>query len=84
MSKYVVRRAVSIAARRAILKFLRRVLLEAKLRKIERHIGRRVTTVFAFIDVNLTEVHLDHMGPRAKGDLEFEQMIKRTATYRII
>lgn len=58
------------------LKFLWRIFLETKLKKVERYLGRGIPRGFALMDVNLTDTHLTHMRPYAQDDPKFAQLVK--------
>jgi hypothetical protein len=59
------------------LTFLWRLLLEAKLREVDRNVARGVPKVLAFSDTGLTEVHLHQMAQRTNGDRKFEGALLR-------
>ena len=61
------------------LSFLWRLLLEARLRDVERDIGNGVPAALAFISADLSEVHLHFMAQRAKGDVRFEEALRRAS-----
>jgi hypothetical protein len=54
------------------LTFLWRLLLEAKLREVDRNIARGVPKAMAFIEAGLTEVQLHQMAKRSNGDRKFD------------
>ena len=57
--------------------FLWKVLLEAKLRDIERNIGNGISAASAFMSAGLSALDLDMMAQRAAGDAGFEQALHR-------
>ena len=57
--------------------FLWKVLLEAKLRDIERNIGNGISAASAFMSAGLSAMDLDMMAQRAAGDAAFEQSLHR-------
>ena len=57
------------------LRFLSRLLLESKLRDIERLIANGLSVGLAFNSVGLAEEHLHQMAPDASGDEKFEQAV---------
>jgi len=59
------------------LMFLWRLLLEAKLNEIERSVSRGTPVALAFLNADLSEVHLHQMARCAKGDLKFENTLRR-------
>lgn len=59
------------------LSFLWRLLLEAKLRDIERNIGNGVSVGLAFMNAGLSTLDLDLMAQRATGDAGFEEALGR-------
>jgi hypothetical protein len=59
------------------LMFLWRLLLEAKLTEIERSISKGTPVALAFLNADLSEVHLHQMARCAKGDVKFEHTVKR-------
>ena len=59
--------------------FLWRLLLEAKLRDIERDIGKGAPVSLAFMIADLSEVQLHFMAQRATGDARFEQALRRAS-----
>src|SRR5215471_4651733 len=59
------------------LSFLWKLLLEAKLRDIERNIGNGVSAGSAFMSAGLSGVDLDLMAQRAAGNPGFEEALHR-------
>jgi len=59
------------------LSFLWKLLLEAKLRDIERNIGNGISAGSAFMNASLSGVELDLMAQRAAGDAGFEETLHR-------
>ena len=57
--------------------FLWRLLLEAKLRDIERNIGNGISPASAFMNAGISALDLDMMTQRATGDAGFEQALHR-------
>ena len=57
--------------------FLWKILLEAKLRDIERNIGNGISAASAFMNAGLSAIDLDMMAQRAAGDAAFEQALHR-------
>jgi len=57
------------------LRFLSRLLLEAKLREIDRLIANGLSVGLAFNSVGLAEEHLHQIAPDATGDEKFEQAV---------
>ena len=57
--------------------FLWKLLLEAKLRDIERNIGNGISAGSAFMNAGLSGVELDLMARRAAGDAGFEEALQR-------
>jgi len=60
------------------LKFLWRLLLEAKLRQAERAIAAGVKAELAFSSVGLTREQVHRMAPHAQADLSFQRLLRRT------
>jgi hypothetical protein len=60
------------------LKFLWRLLLEAKLRQAERAIASGVKSELAFSSVGLTREQVHRMAPYAHADLNFQRLLRRT------
>ena len=61
------------------LSFLWRLLLEAKLRDVERDIGKGVPAALAFMTEDLTGVQLHFMAQRASGDPRFQDALRRAS-----
>jgi hypothetical protein len=57
------------------LRFLSRMLLESKLRDIDRLIANGLSVGLAFNSVGLAEEHLHQMASDASGDEKFEQVV---------
>jgi hypothetical protein len=62
------------------LMFLWRLLLEAKLKEIERSVSRGTPVALAFLNADLSEVHLHQMARCAKGDVKFEHALRRATS----
>jgi hypothetical protein len=60
------------------LKFLWRLLLEAKLRQAERAIASGVNSELAFSSVGLTREQVHRMAPYSHADLNFQRLLRRT------
>jgi hypothetical protein len=57
------------------LKFLWRLLLEAKLREVDRIVAKGIPVGLAFQTVGLAEAHLDQMALHAGTDKKFERSL---------
>src|SRR5258705_5177258 len=57
------------------LKFLWRLLLEAKLREVDRAVSKGITVGLAWRSVGLAEVHLDQMAQHSNNDEKFERLL---------
>jgi len=60
------------------LKFLWRLLLEAKLRQAERAVAAGVRAELAFSSVDLTREQVHRMAPHARTDVSFQRLLLRT------
>jgi hypothetical protein len=60
------------------LKFLWRLLLEAKLQQAERAVAAGIRTDVAFSSVDLTREQVYQMAPHARADMSFQRLLLRT------